>query len=143
MAAAAVAIERKVGDDMAEYNDPIRRACQRNLVKAGSPLEHTVRNHAHNFFTPDGSVLDDRIDSFIASQRSDPFFKESFAGAPPAKTAAGGIGIAISEATRKAIDDGTLVIEGDKPETASIGPGTIQASMDEFEEMRRSGKVGK
>jgi hypothetical protein len=125
---------------MAEYNDPIRRACERNLVKAGSPLERTVRKHAFKFFAPDGSVLDERIDSFIASERNDPFYKESFAGAPPAKAA--GLKINISEAERIAIDRGTLVIEAaDNQETASIGPGTVQATEDEFKEIIASGKI--
>jgi hypothetical protein len=101
----------------------------------------TVRSHAYKFFTPDGSVLDERIDSFIASQRSDPFYKESFTAAPgPAKAA--GIGIAITEAERIAIDRGEIVVEPEaKSETASIGPGTIQPSMSEFDEMIASGKV--
>jgi hypothetical protein len=70
-------------------NDPIRRACQRNSVKPGSPLERTLRSHSYKFFGADGGALDEHIDKFIAEQKKDPFYASCFSAAPgPAKVAA-------------------------------------------------------
>ena len=72
---------------MAEYSDPIARSLERNFVKAGSPLERTVRSQAYKFFSSDGSALDERIDNFISESREDAFFADSFT-TPPAGAAA-------------------------------------------------------
>lgn len=124
--------------------DPISRVLRRHHGIAGSPLERAIRLNAYRLIdTGDGTKTDAQLDEFVLDLRKDDFYSASFTtGAPPAKAAAGGIGIAITEEQRKAIDAGTLVIEAaDNQETASIGPGTVQATEDEFKEIIASGKI--
>ena len=111
--------------------DPIDRACERNFVKPGSPLERTVRSHAYKFFGADGSALDEGLDSFINEHRQDAFYKESFTAVPPAR-AAGLDTLKLSESQRADIATGKIMIEpAAKQETATIAA-TARPSADEF-----------
>jgi hypothetical protein len=118
--------------------DPIDRALARNNGIARSPLEKLVRANAYKLVN--GTETDDaKLDAFIREQRQDEFYSASFTAPPgPARTAA--IDMKITEERRIAIATGAVVIEADKPSTASI-PGTVQASEKEFAEIIASGKV--
>jgi hypothetical protein len=119
--------------------DPIDRACERNFVKPGSPLERTVRSHAYKFFTADGSALDERLDSFINEHREDDFYKESFTAAPPAR-AVGLETLKLSESQRADIAAGKLVVEPSRPaqESATV-PEVVRPTVQEFERLVHEG----
>lgn len=117
------------------------RMCEKNFVKPGSPLEQSARLHAHEFFGPDGSSLEERFADFCRERRGDPFYADSFTAPQGPAKVAGIDTLALSEEQLAAIDAGTLVIEPEaKQESASI-VGTVQPDEDELKAIIATGKV--
>jgi hypothetical protein len=123
--------------------DQIDRALIRAHGIAGSPLEKAIRLNAYKLIdTGDGTKTDANLDRFVLELRQDEFYSTSFTTPPVGATLTSKATVVPTEQERVAIGITGKVSGSPTPEKAKPqSQQTVQPTAEEFDEMRRSGKV--